>query len=225
MFQPKILIPIASYIWFCHEENFYLNDEVNRPKKVYDFVEEKTSAKPVVLYPGDRYIPYQDFDSKSSIQRYNEDFVRILKGENLVRIVLVSEPELLAQGKAFIENLKVDFGVWTKLLSPTNIWVTDYNRAYELSLEKGLVPTEKVENLCDASLSAESLVFNFKFPWGNDTLGINGRYQRPKGGNYSRFYNFFRYNQLKSRGIKVGLGYFTGMAIRKVLVKAGLQKI
>jgi UDP-MurNAc hydroxylase len=166
MFQPKILIPIASYIWFCHEENFYLNDEVNRPKKVYDFVAEKTSARPVVLYPGDRYIPNQDFDSKPSIQRYNEDFVRILKGENLVKTVQVSEPEMLAQGKAFIENLKVDFGVWTKLLSPTNIWVTDYNRTYELSLEKGLVPTEKVENLCDASLSAESLVFNFKFPWG-----------------------------------------------------------
>jgi L-ascorbate metabolism protein UlaG (beta-lactamase superfamily) len=166
MFQPKILIPIASYIWFCHEENFYLNDEVNRSKKVYDFVAEKTSARPVVLYRGDRYIPNQDFDSKPSIQRYNEDFVRILKGENLVKTVQVSEPEMLAQGKAFIENLKVDFGVWTKLLSPTNIWVTDYNRAYELSLEKGLVPTEKVENLCDASLSAESLVFNFKFPWG-----------------------------------------------------------
>jgi hypothetical protein len=178
-----------------------------------------------MMYPGDRYVPYQESDSMSAIQRYNDDFARILKGENLVKTVPVSEAEMLAQGKDFIDNLKGDFGIWTKLLSPTHIWVTDFNRAFELSLEKGLVPVEDVEERCDASVSAESLLFNFKFPWGNDTLGINGRYQRPKGGNYSRFYNFFRYNQLKSRGIKVGIGYFTGMAIRKVLVKAGLQKI
>ena len=96
--------------------------------------------------------------------------------------------------------------------------------AFQLSLEKGLLPVQVNENQCDASLSSESLLFNFKFPWGNDTLGINGRYQRPEEGNYSRFYNFFRYNQLKSRGIQIGLGYFSGMAVRKALVKLGLQK-
>jgi hypothetical protein len=219
------MIPIASFIWFCHEENFYLNDEVNRPQKVYDFVLNQTGAKPIMMYPGDRYTPHQEYNSDSAIQRYNDDFVRILKGENLVKTVPVSEAEMFAQGKDFVDNLKGNFGIWTKFLSPARIWITDFNRAYELSLENGLAQVDDIEERCDASLSAESLVFNFKFPWGNDTLGINGRYQRPKGGNYSRFYNFFRYNQLKSRGIKVGVGYFTGMAIRKVLVKAGLQKI
>ena len=115
--------------------------------------------------------------------------------------------------------------MWSRLLKPCTIWLSDKGKAYQLSLEKGLNPIELNESQCDASLSSESLLFNFKFPWGNDTLGINGRYQRPSGGNYSRFYNFFRYNQLKSRGIKIGLGYFSGMAMRKVLVKAGLQKI
>jgi hypothetical protein len=219
------MIPIASFIWFCHEENFYLNDEVNRPQKVYDFVSNNTSSQPVMMYPGDRYVPFEQYSSTSAIDRYNEDFVRILKGENLVKTLSVFEAEMIAQGKDFIDNLKVDYGIWTKFLSLSRIWITDFNQAYELSLESGLKPIDSLEENCDASLSAESLVFNFKFPWGNDTLGINGRYQRPKGGNYSRFYNFFRYNQLKSRGIKVGVGYFTGMAFRKVLVKAGLQKV
>jgi len=92
-------------------------------------------------------------------------------------------------------------------------------------LEKGLSEIDLNCEECDASLSSESLLFNFKFPWGNDTLGINGRYQRPKKGNYSRFYNFFRYDQLASRGIKVGFSYFSKMAMRKLLVKAGLQKV
>lgn len=225
IFKPKLMIPIASFIWFCHEENFYLNDEVNRPQKVYDFISNKTSSQPVMMYPGDRYVPFEEYNSTSAIQRYNDDFTRILKGDNLVKTLSVLEAEMVAQGKDFISNLKNDYGIWTKFLSLSRIWITDFNQAYELSLESGLKPIDTLEKNCDVSLSAESLVFNFKFPWGNDTLGINGRYQRPKGGNYSRFYNFFRYNQLRSRGINVGVRYFSGMAFRKVLVKAGLQKV
>ena len=129
------------------------------------------------------------------------------------------------QAKSFVANLKHKFGMWSGLLSTSRIWITDYKQAFELSLAAGLKEASFQENECDASLSSESLAFNFKFPWGNDTLGINGRYQRPEKGNYSRFYNFFRYNQLDSRGIKIGMGYFSDMAWRKVKVKLGLQKI
>lgn len=224
-FKPQIIIPIASFIWFCHEENFYLNDEVNRPQKVVDYIQKNTDALTVLLYPGDRYTPYGDNPSKNAVDRYNTDFERILKGENLVKNNTVELQELEQQALTFIQNMKKDFGIWCRLLSPTHIWLSDYNHAYQLSLAHGLIPADMSEGSCDASLSSESLLFNFKFPWGNDTLGINGRYQRPKGGNYSRFYNFFRYNQLKSRGVTIGLRYFSAMTLRKLLVKVGLQKI
>ena len=225
VFQPKIVIPIASFVWFCHEENFYLNDEVNRPQKVVDFIRNRTSAEPVLLYPGEEYWPGKEHDTTQSIALYNADFEKIMKGENLVKGNRVEEEELVHQSVAFVHNLKSRFGVWSRLLSPSNIWISDYSKSFTLSLVKGLQPANVMEQDCDASLSSESLAFNFKFPWGNDTLGINGRYQRPVGGNYSHFYNFFRYDQLASRGIKVGIAYFSGMAIRKVLVKAGLQKV
>ena len=224
-FNPQIIIPIASFVWFCHEENFYLNDEVNRPRKVVEYIRRNTESTPVMLYPGDRYVPFGIDPTDRAVDCYNNDFERILKGENLVRNNSIAAEEVEQQASTFIQNLKKDFGIWCQLLSPTYIWLTDYNRSFQLSLNQGLIPSDFSEEQCDASLSSESLLFNFKFPWGNDTLGINGRYQRPKGGNYARFYNFFRYNQLKSRGITVGLGYFSGMALRKILVKAGLQKI
>jgi UDP-MurNAc hydroxylase len=223
-FNPKIIIPVASFIWFCHEENFYLNDEINRPQKVYDYIQTHTKAKPILLHPGQIYTPFGEDPSKTAIELYNSDFERILTGENLVKNNVVELVELEKHAKTFIQNLVIDYGMWSRLLKPCNIWLTDKNMAFQLSLEKGLLPVQVNENQCDASLSSESLLFNFKFPWGNDTLGINGRYQRPEEGNYSRFYNFFRYNQLKSRGIQIGLGYFSGMAVRKALVKLGLQK-
>ena len=225
VFNPEIVVPIASFVWFCHEENFYLNDEVNRPKKVVDFINNRTKAKAVLLYPGESYWPNKEHDSASSINKYNTDFERIMLGENLVKGQSIGEEELKIQAKNFVVNLERNFKIWTKLLTPTNIWITDYNKSFQMSLEKGLLEIDLNCEECDASLSSESLLFNFKFPWGNDTLGINGRYQRPKNGNYSRFYNFFRYDQLASRGIKVGFSYFSKMAMRKLLVKAGLQKV
>lgn len=225
IFQPKLLIPMASFVWFCHEENFYLNDEVNRPQKVFDFIRNRTQAQPILLYPGDRYTPYQADPSVSAIERYNADFVRILSGEGLERTKVSDEQEILNQALDFVQNMKKDYGVWTQLLSPTKIYLTDLHQAYELSMAGGMKRIEARESDCDCALSGESLLYNFKFPWGHDTLGINGRYQRPVGGTYSRFYNFFRYNQLKSRGIQVGLGYFSEMALRRLMVKAGLQKI
>jgi L-ascorbate metabolism protein UlaG (beta-lactamase superfamily) len=225
IFKPEIVIPIASFVWFCHEENFYLNDEVNRPQKVVDFINQRTNAKAVLLYPGEEYWPNKEHQTANSIAKYNTDFETIMKGNGLVKGLTVEENELMFQAKNFVANLDRKYRVWAKLLSPTNIWITDYNKAFQLSLEKGL--TENSLNIedCDVSLSSESLLFNFKFPWGNDTLGINGRYQRPKNGNYSKFYNFFRYDQLTSRGIKVGINYFTKMAVRRLLVKTGLQKV
>lgn len=225
VFKPKVVIPIASFVWFCHEENFYLNDEINRPQKVYDFIKNRTSAEPVILYPGEEYWPNKEHDSAASIAKHNTDFDKILNHTDLVKTIPVNENELIAQAASFVKNLRSNYGIWAKMLSPARIYLTDYQKAYTLDLQKGLTPSSQTEHDSDISLSSESLAFNFKFPWGNDTLGINGRYQRPPGGNYSRFYNFFRYDQLASRGIRVGAGFFVKMAIRKALVKAGLQKI
>lgn len=225
VFKPRITIPIASFVWFCHEENFYLNDEVNRPQKVVDFIKNRTNSEPVLLYPGEMFTPGKPHDTEASIKKYNADFEKILLADNLVKVNTVPEQELLNASAKFVEEMKTKFGVWTKLLKPTYIYLTDYKKSFVLNMDKGLAEYKISEENCDCSLSSESLSFNFKFPYGNDTLGINGRYQRPEGGNYTRFYNFFRYNQLDSRGISINLSFFADMAFRKVLVKAGLKKI
>ena len=225
IFKPKITVPIASFVWFCHEENYYLNDEVNRPQKVVDFILKNTNSDVVLLYPGEVYNTGLPHDTNGSIEKYNVDFEKIGRQENLVRVIPVSETELVQQAAKFVGDMKKKFGMWTGLLKPCNVFITDYNKSFTLSMDRGLIECDLNEGKCDCSLSSESLAYNFKFPWGNDSLGINGRYQRPPGGNYSRFYNFFRYNQLESRGIQINLGFFADMALRKVLVKAGLKKI
>jgi len=225
VFRPKVVIPIASFIWFCHEENFFLNDEINRPQKVWDYISGRTSATPVVLYPGDRYEYPAPHDSRASIEHYDADFERVLKEPRLLREQSVPLAELTALADRFVKDLRDQFGLFVRFLRPARIYLTDHARAVELSVGGGLKETAVLHESCDVSLSSSSLQYCFKFPWGSDTLGVNGRYERPKGGNYSNFYRIFRFNQLKSRGVQVGLKYLLAMVLRKIEVRLGLQTV
>ncbi|TFG96372.1 MAG: MBL fold metallo-hydrolase, partial [Myxococcales bacterium] len=48
-------LPFASFVWFCHEENAYLNRFHNRVEIAATALRERTHSAPVVLYPGDRW--------------------------------------------------------------------------------------------------------------------------------------------------------------------------
>ena len=54
----KHVIPFASFIWFCHEENDYMNSGIRPVSDVARSLQDQTDAQPVVLYPrgsvGDR---------------------------------------------------------------------------------------------------------------------------------------------------------------------------
>jgi hypothetical protein len=225
-FKPKVTIPIASYVYFCHEENFYLNDSVNTPEKTYNFLKNNTITTPVVLYNGDEYTFEQGWDSKRSISKYLNDFEEIKKNQNkLVKNNKVAINELFNAADRFIQNLKNTNGIIIKsILKPAKIHLLDYDKTYTLSLNKKLEEISIDYRLCDVSLSSESLLFCLKYPYGLDTTQINGRLQKPKGGNYARFYNLFRIDQQKSRGQDITLGYLFKAGVRKVKVKLGLLK-
>jgi hypothetical protein len=77
---------------------------------------------------------------------------------------------------------------------------------------------------CDIVMSSESLLFCLKYPYGYDTTDISGRIQKPVNGKHSNFYNFFRIDQLKSRGHEMTVGYLIKVGIRKLMTKVGLIK-
>jgi len=227
-FKPKVTIPIASYIYFCHEENFYLNDAVNTARKTYDFLSKQTDTTPVILYNNEEYEFGQQRDNEKSIKMYEDDFANITAHQDLKleKNVPKTEEELIAAAEIFVNDLNHHNSLVLKMyLRDVHIFLWDLNQSYRLSLDEGLVPTYKSEEECDVSLSSESLLFCIKFPYGLDTTQINGRLQKPKAGNYSRFYNFFRINQLKSRGIKLNTNYLVGSVVNKALVRLKLREV
>jgi hypothetical protein len=227
MFKPTVTIPIASYIYFCHEENFYLNDAVNTAEKTYNFLKKNTSTTPVILYNGDEYVYPQNWDSVKSIENYKNDFKNIeLSPEKLVKNNPVPLGDVNAQAKAFLENLKNTNNILVKsVLKQTKIHLSDYDKTFTMSLKDGFEEKKINYDECDVSMSSESFLFCLKFPYGLDTTQINGRLQKPKKGNYTNFYNIFRIDQQKSRGQEMTIGYLAGAVVRKVKVKLGLLKV
>ena len=217
-FKPKATIPIASYVWFCHQDNFYLNDLVNKPDLVEQRMKLETTTIPIVLFPGEEYSLGQDHNNQTSIKQWLDAYHNIAQKPllELEKPKSVDLTELTTTANKFVNGMSKDFGFITKMLKPANIYINDFQSSYQLSIAKGLQPIDRKIEDCDVALSSDSLFFCLKFPFGSDTLGVNGKFRKPKNGSFSKFYNYFRFNQLKSRGIEVNANYLMKVAFRKV---------
>ena len=52
MFNPKYVIPFASFVYFSNIENFYLNDCKNTTSKILNYF-SKTDINIIIMKPGD----------------------------------------------------------------------------------------------------------------------------------------------------------------------------
>lgn len=75
--KPRWVVPFASFVWFCHEDNRYMNEAANRVDVAEAVLREETEAEPVVLYPGDVWTPGEAHDSAAAVQRYLRDYERV----------------------------------------------------------------------------------------------------------------------------------------------------
>jgi len=71
--QARHLIPFASFIWFCHEENAYMNEAFLPLEEVVATLREKSAAKTVLMYPGDVWEVGAPHDTDAALKRYAAD--------------------------------------------------------------------------------------------------------------------------------------------------------
>jgi len=201
---PRFVVPFASFVWFCHEENFYMNREMNRIDDVARHLASATAAAPLVLYPGDAWEIGAPHDSQAAIQRYLADGEDIGQRE-LERARRVTEAELVAESRAFCGRLANPFRLrlhlaadsvrrrdgrsglrrgWDALRmltlghdDPVAIYVWDHRVAYQFSLLTGLTLAALAREACAVEVGSESLHYAFQMLWGGATLQINGRFR------------------------------------------------
>lgn len=101
---PRFVLPLASFVWFCHEENAFMNEAVLPLSEVERELRASTRAVPVLLYPGDAWTVGDEHSNTSALERYEAD-QRSLAARTLQRSTPVLRDELIAQSREFVRQM------------------------------------------------------------------------------------------------------------------------
>jgi UDP-MurNAc hydroxylase len=204
LFKPKFVVPCASFVWFCHEENAYASQGMNRIHQVYDYCAQNLGVKAVVLYPGDIWHVGEEHDSSSALARYAEDYVALEKSPPLLKSASVPLPKLQeVQRTAWIKTKARNNRHLLRLVPPAVAYLTDLDMNVRVSMRE-LTPVDK--NVpAEIALSSEALQYCYLFDWGGDTLQVNSRYTVPEGRSPRRFFLNFRVPAYNGAGIAFDL--------------------
>jgi hypothetical protein len=214
LFQPSVFIPCASFIYFSHKENYFMNQCANRIDAVYEFASKDLKVPTVVLYPGDTWEVGDPRDSSTSLHRYQADVERALSCPPDTSPP-VEFPRLRESASVFVRKSNhKNNTLLLKALPPAVVRLTDLGIDVELSYREGLKQVKGKQ--ADIVTSSDSLNYCLQFDWGGDTLAVNGRYQTLPGGNARAFFRIFRVAAHNSAGNSFDLTFLGHQVVQRV---------
>lgn len=187
IFQPRFMIPFASFIYFSHEENGYMNDHSYSIGQIREDIEKELKQSEVLLmYPGDQWEPGKEWNNDERVTKYHRDYEN--DDRKIDRSESVSIDELQLDCDKFLKGLhernnKIYKGFWEK---SATVKLSDYGKTFQLHYTHGLKETDDSSN-ADIELSSAALNYAFTNLWGGDTLNVNARFTTTKLGVYGRF--------------------------------------
>lgn len=207
----KKVIPFASFIYFSNELNMFMNDEINKPHIMQNYLMKEINS--IILAPGEEQSIDKLKQNNSSIDFWKSKYSKLntLPIENFNNSInfkdLHDEYENYKK-KLFMINSKFIIFLTSKIkflkfFQPLNIFLLDHKKNYELSLINGFKETHK--NNYDISMHSESLRFIFKNDFGYDTLTVNGCFDASKEG-FIKSTRTFAIGSLNSMGLRVNFG-------------------
>ena len=224
--QAKVVIPFASFVYFANELNSYLNDAVNTPQRVIDFCRtEKAPFQCLFLKP------MESFDvtaSEPQQQPSSTAFWEHAFKANKVYLQYAdsySTEDLSRLFRLYCERVKKNNSWWlisacSKLgiaFKPVVLKLIDTGDVVLVDLAKQtLVASSRAPEI---ALHSDSLAFIFKFPYGFDTLGVNGTFEEVQRGAFAKFAKTFAIENLNSLGYSFKLGL--AFDVNLVLIFAG----
>ena len=204
---PKYVIPFASFIYFSHEENFYLNDAINDVETTARAI-ESADARPVIMKPLDLWRVGEDWDNRPALSYWHEAYAGLdaLPRRKISKSIDLAELAAHCgayQKRVFEKNSK--WLVWlaanVPLLAafrPLTIRLTDLGKTVRFSMFETL--REMPAAAPDVEMSSENLDFIFLNEFGYDTLTVNGRFEASPAG-FARMTKNFAIGSLNALGL------------------------
>lgn len=223
--NPEVIIPFASYSYFCDPMNYHLNYEQNNPKKLLANIQSKTSKKIRFMKYGDIIDLSSDglkqnFESNESLNYWMALMQDLpppsLKGEAVTIQTLDKSFRLyrakILQKNPFIFLLLILLGYFRGF----KLHLEDLDASIKVSIFSGVkeISGKKFENLI---MDSSTLNFTFCNDFGVDTLVIGGKFKAKNSKALSKCLKFFQIqNIMKNKYTKLYL--FKSLIRRLVFV-------
>jgi UDP-MurNAc hydroxylase len=201
VFNPQYIIPFASFVFFCHEENKYMNLPRFYLRDIVSFIDKELHKKSIVLFPGDLWDLDENWDSEIRVKNYESDFEKV-KNFNFVKTKQVDLKELKEQSVIYSKRLLSKNPTLKSLFKKLHFrfFISDLNIACLFDGRKGMIESDFSKENADIILSSEALSYIFKFEWGAGTCNVNARYQTTEKGDAYRFNLLLKVGNLNNEG-------------------------
>jgi len=210
VFNPKQIIPFASFIYFSHVDNSYMNDQVNKIRNVEQFIKQNTNANPIILYPGDKWTIGEERDNIKSIELYEQDFAADHKFHDNSPVIPLEELKNLAN--IYIKKIRdrnnwflIKFFHSISFFKTAKIYLKDLEVPILFDLINGVKKSDFLKKDADIITDSDSLAFALKFDYGSETIFVGARFRR-SGGNSLNFLRAFMIGTLNNNGRTFPLG-------------------
>lgn len=210
MLKPGLIVPFASFVYFSHPDNAYLNTAQNSPRSVVDAVRLVKMAPSIrFLQPGTSF----DLDSVTPVT-LKESHLRALV--HWSALAASSLPLLPVAPAAPLSEVQAAFDGYRgtvarslhrlpqllellKRIAPLDILLVDLQQTVRCSYRKGLLALP-AGSAYQVSTSSSNAVFLFKNDDGFDTTQVNGRFHVADTAALAAFSRFFLPQRMRKNG-------------------------
>ena len=182
-FQPSFVVPFASFCYFSHVENAFMNADINTPGDAVHFIEQSCDATPVLLVPDEQWDGRTAKDNRSALDWWAKRYAQALSRERNVAVHSLRFDELFEKAKRAMERVRKR----NNYLLVTSLQRLGMIRRVEFNLvDTGEVVAfdwiDGLQQLPEPSFNAieihsECLAFIFDHDFGVDTVNVSARFE------------------------------------------------
>lgn len=170
----KMTIPFASFMYFCCEDNKYINSYVNTPRRILERF-EMANMNMKLLMPGESWTVGEPVDNTCAVQFYERTYAEIgrlaIDKSELVPLEKVRKA-FQARTNQLLRNHS---RILLKRIKPITIRIPDLHETVSITLADQNFEELTPSAAFDLEINSQPLWYGFKFPWGIQTLGVSGR--------------------------------------------------
>ena len=221
-FNPKVVIPFASFMYFSNVDNFYLNDAVNKPNDLINKL-GNDSQNLIIMAPLNKLEESGLSATEDALDFWERKYAEI-EPVNQYEINQIGQlRESFDQYCARIhKNNNMNLVKILRTLSPIKAFkpCLVHLNDLDVTLKFDYVSKsfEKTHDEAQISMQSESLNFIFKNSFGFDTLTVNGCFEEVSKNGFVSATKTLAIENLNNLGIKIQLKTFFNFSIIKLFL-------